>query len=118
MPNIRKQGAANPRKGYNPAPERVGINAHSAEKNERICEAHMKFKSRDKKMTELQLDQCRRKLEKSYVVIGIDNKGDLFLGPIRTSKRKAVSYSRLWARDAKYMPYIAVVRCTDIVRED
>jgi hypothetical protein len=78
----------------------------------------MKLNSRDKKMTEKQFDQCRRKLAKTYVVIGIDHKGDLIFGFLCSSKSEAMHYSRLWARNAKYLPYVATVRCSDIVRED
>ncbi len=78
----------------------------------------MKLNSRDKKMTEKQFDQCRRKLAKTYVVIGIDYKGDLIFGFLCTSKTQAQQYARLWARDAKYLPYIATVCCENVVREN
>mgnify|MGYP000868980753 CR=1 FL=1 len=68
---------------------------------------------------EKELQKCRKMLENKYVVIGIDDRGDLFyLGKIYLNKKEAISYSRAWAKVAAYMPYIAVIRCTDIVRED
>ena len=77
----------------------------------------MKLNSRDTKITERQLESCRKKLAKTYVVIGIDHKGDMIFGFLCSSKRKAQTYQRLWAKDAKYLPYVAIVRCDNIIRE-
>ena len=62
---------------------------------------------------EKELQRCRKMLEVKYVVIGIDDRGDLFYsGKIYSNKKEAISYSRAWAKVAA-LPYIAVIRCTD-----